>query len=156
VIAGTVGGGGRVEFTVIGDTVNTASRVEAATRETGDDVLITEATRLLLRRVQCDFDQRPPMPLKGKRQVVRLWAPRVSHVAGAGVPGEAAEGARAAVGGAAGGARAGAQDGAGAPARAGTQDGSGAPAQAGGAPAQAGAQDGSGAPAQAGAGDASR
>ncbi len=39
VVAGTVGGGGRMEFTVIGDTVNTACRVEAATRETGDDGL---------------------------------------------------------------------------------------------------------------------
>ena len=29
VVAGTIGGGGRVEFTVIGDTVNTAARVEA-------------------------------------------------------------------------------------------------------------------------------
>jgi class 3 adenylate cyclase len=77
-VAGTVGGGGRVEFTVIGDTVNTASRVETATRETGDDVLITDATRVLLRAGACEFDERPPMPLKGKREQVCLWAPRLA------------------------------------------------------------------------------
>ncbi|TML04848.1 MAG: adenylate/guanylate cyclase domain-containing protein [Actinobacteria bacterium] len=49
VVAGTVGGGGRVEFTVIGDVVNTAARVEEATRQTGDVILVTAATRDLLR-----------------------------------------------------------------------------------------------------------
>jgi adenylate cyclase len=78
VVAGTVGGGGRVEFTVIGDTVNTASRVEAATRETGDDVLITDATRALLRPGRIEFEERPPVPLKGKREEVRLWVPRLA------------------------------------------------------------------------------
>jgi class 3 adenylate cyclase len=76
VVAGTVGGGGRVEFTVIGDAVNTAARVEAATRETGDDVLITEATRLLLTADAFELEERPPVPLKGKQQEVRLWAVR--------------------------------------------------------------------------------
>ena len=47
-VAGTVGGGGHVEFTVIGDAVNTAARVEEVTRQTGDDILLTEATRCLL------------------------------------------------------------------------------------------------------------
>jgi adenylate cyclase len=76
VIAGTIGGGGHVEFTVIGDPVNTAARVEQVTRQTGDTMLVTEATRALLRDEHGAFDRRPPAPLKGKRARVRLWAPR--------------------------------------------------------------------------------
>ena len=75
VVVGTIGGGGRLDFTVIGDTVNTAARVEAATRETGDDVLITAATKDLLRRDHSDWIERDPVPLKGKREPVRLFAP---------------------------------------------------------------------------------
>ena len=44
VVAGSIGGAGRLNFSVIGDPVNVAARVEAATRELGEDVLITEAT----------------------------------------------------------------------------------------------------------------
>ncbi|HEY1714735.1 MAG TPA: adenylate/guanylate cyclase domain-containing protein [Solirubrobacteraceae bacterium] len=76
VIAGTVGGGGRVEFTVIGDAVNTAARVEAATRETGDRVLITEDTRRRLRTEAFELDVRKTVELKGKQVHVELWAPR--------------------------------------------------------------------------------
>ncbi|MEA2271189.1 MAG: adenylate cyclase [Solirubrobacteraceae bacterium] len=75
VVAGTLGGGGRVEFTVIGDTVNTAARVEEATRETGDVVLITEATLRLLRSDHGGFVERPGVTLKGKSERVRLFAP---------------------------------------------------------------------------------
>jgi class 3 adenylate cyclase len=81
VVAGTVGGGGRIEFTVIGDTVNTAARVEKATRETGDDVLITDATRKLLTRDHGRLEERQTAPLKGKRDEVRLWAPRPAPAA---------------------------------------------------------------------------
>ncbi len=76
VLAGTVGGGGRVEFTVIGDAVNTAARVEAATRETGDDILITDATRRLLPDDGLRWQARAPVPMKGKQIGVALWAPR--------------------------------------------------------------------------------
>jgi adenylate cyclase len=83
VVAGTIGGGGRVEFTVIGDAVNTAARVEAVTRETGDDVLITEATRALLDEQLFEVDPRPSVPLKGKRVEVPLWAPRARRAVSA-------------------------------------------------------------------------
>src|SRR5215210_93565 len=75
VLVGTIGGGGRLDFTVIGDTVNTASRVESATRETGDDVLVTEATLDLLSGERDGWEERPPIPLKGKSERVRLYAP---------------------------------------------------------------------------------
>ena len=42
VIAGTIGGGGKLEFTLIGDTVNVAARVEQLTKTTGDAILLTD------------------------------------------------------------------------------------------------------------------
>jgi adenylate cyclase len=78
VVAGTIGGGGRRDFTVIGDPVNTAARVQAATRLTGDDVLVTEATLRALGPGRDGFEERPAAPLKGKAEMVRLYAPRLT------------------------------------------------------------------------------
>jgi class 3 adenylate cyclase len=72
VVAGAVGGAGRLNFSVIGDTVNTAARVEAATRETGDAVLIAEATKE--RMTRHDVVSRGTLPLKGKAEPVELFA----------------------------------------------------------------------------------
>jgi len=75
VVAGNVGGAGRLEFSVIGDAVNVAARVEAATRETGDIVLVSEHTRALLSdAVASPLDARPALPLKGKTRPVALFA----------------------------------------------------------------------------------
>ena len=76
VVVGTIGGGGRRDFTVIGDAVNTAARVEAATRVTGDDVLVTEATLRAIGPDDGGFVERPSAPLRGKASIVRLYAPR--------------------------------------------------------------------------------
>jgi len=78
VVVGTIGGGGRVEFTVIGDPVNTAARVEEATRETGDSILITDATLDRLRDAS-GWIERPSITLRGKTEPVRLYAPAPEH-----------------------------------------------------------------------------
>jgi adenylate cyclase len=76
VVAGNVGGAGRLEFSVIGDAVNVAARVEAATRKTGDAVLVSEHTRgLLSEAAAASLEDRPAVPLKGKVETVALYAP---------------------------------------------------------------------------------
>ena len=75
-LVGTIGGGGRLDFTAIGDAVNTAARVEAETRNTGDDVLIAEPTRKLLGDAAADWMKRADARLKGKSEVVAVYAPR--------------------------------------------------------------------------------
>jgi adenylate cyclase len=74
VLAGNVGGGGRLEFRVIGDAVNVAARIEAATRETGDPILISEETAQRLSD-EHDLDPRDHIELKGKAERVTLLAP---------------------------------------------------------------------------------
>jgi PAS domain S-box-containing protein len=78
VVAGNVGGGGRLDFTVIGNAVNVAARVEAATRQTGDSVLITEETRRRVGDCEVLFEERQGISLKGRAEPVVLFVPRRS------------------------------------------------------------------------------
>ena len=75
VVAGNVGGAGRLEFSVIGDAVNVAARIESATRQTGDAVLLAENVKRLLTDTKVELEARPDVPLKGKRESVMLYAP---------------------------------------------------------------------------------
>jgi adenylate cyclase len=74
VVAGNVGGGGRFEFSVIGDPVNVAARIESTTRQTGDTILISGRTLDLLEDGSVQVEERPDVVLKGKSGAVSLFA----------------------------------------------------------------------------------
>jgi adenylate cyclase len=73
VIAGTIGGGGKLEFTLIGDTVNVAARVEQLTKTTGDAILLTDNCVDALASPRSGLIDRGLHELKGKSAAVRIF-----------------------------------------------------------------------------------
>jgi class 3 adenylate cyclase len=73
VIAGTIGGGGKLEFTLIGDTVNVAARVEQLTKTTGDAILLTHQTVDALVSRPLGLTDRGSHALKGKSAAVKVF-----------------------------------------------------------------------------------
>jgi len=66
VLIGTIAAAGLDEVSVIGDPVNVASRVQDATRDFGEPLLVTEATRLLLEGEHPELVARGTLALRGK------------------------------------------------------------------------------------------
>jgi adenylate cyclase len=73
VISGTIGGGGKLEFTLIGDAVNVAARVEQLTKTTLDPTLLTEQSVHALTTRPPGLIDRGFHVLKGKSATVQVF-----------------------------------------------------------------------------------
>ena len=78
VLMGDIGGDRQFQFTVIGDVVNTASRIEALTRSYDTDLIVSEALLAALDpaaapALTAGLEPMAPMRVRGREEVMRLW-----------------------------------------------------------------------------------
>jgi adenylate cyclase len=74
VMSGHVGSERRVEYTAVGDTTNSAARIEAMTKGTPHQLLLADATREALKTQPDDFVFVTETEIRGRVGRVKLWS----------------------------------------------------------------------------------
>jgi adenylate cyclase len=75
VIAGNLGGETRIKYSVIGDTVNVASRLESLNKDFGSEILISGDVYIQLPQDLMElFADVGSHPVKGREQLVKIYA----------------------------------------------------------------------------------
>ena len=74
VMSGQVGSERRVEYTAVGDTTNTAARLEGMTKGTPYQLYVADSTRAMLTRPVDDLVPVGEVEVRGRKAKVTLWS----------------------------------------------------------------------------------
>ena len=73
VMSGTLGAERRIDYAVIGDTVNTAARIEQLTKQTGHSILVADQTRANMTTGAEELTLVDEFEIRGKQSRLKLW-----------------------------------------------------------------------------------
>jgi adenylate cyclase len=86
VMSGHVGSERRLEYTALGDTTNTAARLEGMTKGTPHQLYVADSTRSFLREPAEDLVEVGEFEVRGRTAKVRLWSLREAPAPGDDAP----------------------------------------------------------------------